>query len=231
MEPAKPIERPVARTPRLAGMWTSPIGRKALMAVTGIVLFLYVLAHVLANLQIYEGPGPLDAYARFLRVSPPLLWFVRIVLLAAFVVHVVAGVQLAIERRRTRPVGYGTWAPAGSTPASRTMIWSGLVILGFVVYHLLDLTFGTANPAFVGGEVYHNVVASFRRVAASIGYLVAMTALGLHLWHGLWSMLQSLGWSNARAASPIQRTAALVGTLIALGFASIPIAVLVGLVR
>jgi succinate dehydrogenase / fumarate reductase cytochrome b subunit len=230
METAKPIERPVPRPSRLAAVWASPIGRKALMAVTGVVLFAYVLVHMLANLQIYEGPAQINRYAELLRVSPPLLWSVRVVLLASFLVHAIAGIQLALERRRARPVAYGTWAAAGSTPASRTMIWSGLLILLFVLYHLLDLTLGPANPDFVAGDVYHNVVASLGRALASLAYLVAMLALAFHLWHGLWSMFQSLGTSSAGAAGGIRRAAALFATLVALGFASIPIAVLVGLV-
>ncbi len=227
---ARPVERPIARPSRLSVLWASFVGRKGLMAVTGIVLFLYVLVHMLANLQLYEGPLAINAYAKFLRVSPPLLWFVRAILIAAVVIHAAAGIQLHLQRRAARPIAYRTWTPSGSTVASRTMIWSGLVILGFVVYHLLDLTVGAANPHFVEGDVYHNVIASFRRVAAAVGYLVAMLALAFHLWHGLWSMFQSLGWSNAHAAGGLKQAAVVFATVIALGFASIPIAVLVGLV-
>ena len=213
----------------LGALWTSLIGRKALMAATGFVLFVYVLVHMLGNLQAFEGAARLDHYAAQLRVYPSLLWAARAVLLVAVVVHVVAGLQLWAARREARPIAYHGWTPAGSTPASRTMIWSGLLILGFVVYHLLDLTFGVANPDFRRGEVFHNVVVSFSRGAAVVFYVVAVAGLGFHLWHGLWSMFQSLGVSNRAFTPTIQRAAAALGALLAVGFSAVPLAVLFGL--
>jgi succinate dehydrogenase / fumarate reductase cytochrome b subunit len=222
------IERSPARPPRVAALWRSAVGKKALMAVTGIVLFVYVLVHMLANLQIYQGPGPIDRYAELLHGAPALLWTARVILLAAVLVHIVAGVQLWFQKRAARPVGYQELRPVASSVASRTMIVSGLLILLFVVYHLLDLTFGVANPSFVPLDPYHNMIASFGRAAASAAYVVAMVALGFHLWHGLWSMFQSLGMAGARLTPGVKRFAVVFATAIALGFVSIPVAVLVG---
>lgn len=224
--------RPAPRPSRLGALWHDAIGKKWLMAVTGIVLFAYVLVHMLANLQVYSGSAEtLNAYGRFLRIAPALLWAARIVLLAALAIHVVAGVQLYLAKKRARPQAYAEWTPTVSNPASRTMIWSGLLIFGFVIYHLLDLTIGSANPDFRHGDIYHNIVVSLARVGASLAYLVAMLALGFHLWHGLWSMFQSLGVSNRRWVPTLKRFAVLAATLLALGFASIPIAVLTGVIR
>ncbi len=215
---------------RLGSLWRSAIGRMALMAVTGLVLFVYVLVHMLANLQAFEGPGPLDRYGERLRVFPTLLWTARGVLLVAALVHVIAGIDLWAERRRTRPVTYETYTPTGSTPAARTMIWSGFLVLGFLVYHLLDLTFGVVNPDFRPGEILHNVVVSFSRGAAAVFYVVAVAGLGFHLWHGLYSSLSSLGLSNRAFTPGVKRLAAAFGTIIAVGFAAVPLAVLFGLV-
>jgi succinate dehydrogenase / fumarate reductase cytochrome b subunit len=229
--PAAPQSVPAdaSRPSRLGALWRSHVGRKALMAVTGLVLAVYVLVHMLANLQAFEGATRLDHYAAQLRVFPALLWTARGVLLVAVVVHVVAGLELWAEHRRARPVGYRDFNPTASTPASRTMIWSGLLILGFVVYHLLDLTFGVANPDYRPGEVFHNVVVSFGRGAAVLFYVVAVAGLGFHLWHGLWSMFQSLGVASRAFTPGIRRAAAVLATVIAVGFAAVPLAVLFGL--
>ena len=150
---AKPVvvAGPPPRPSRLAAFWANAIGKKALMAVTGIVLFVFVLVHMAANLQAFQGPAKLDRYAELLHVSPGLLWTARIVLLVAVGVHALAGIQLWTMRRTARPHDYAELRPTASTPASRTMIWSGFLILGFVVYHLLDLTFGVANRAYTPG--------------------------------------------------------------------------------
>jgi succinate dehydrogenase / fumarate reductase cytochrome b subunit len=229
--PAAPQTVPAdaSRPSRLGALWRSQVGRKALMAVTGLVLALYVLVHMLANLQAFEGAARLDHYAAQLRVFPALLWTARAVLLVAVVVHVVAGLELWADHRRARPVGYRDFHPTASTPASRTMIWSGLLILGFVVYHLLDLTFGVANPDYRPGAVFHNVVVSFGRGAAVLFYVLAVAGLGFHLWHGLWSMFQSLGVARRAFTPGIRRAAAVLATVIAVGFAAVPLAVLFGL--
>ena len=220
-----------SRPSRLGVLWRSSIGRKALMAVTGIVLFLFVLVHMIGNLQAFQGAGALDRYAELLRTSMPFLWFVRIVLLVSVVVHAVAGIDLYAGRQRARPVDYRTWRPVTSSPASRTMIWSGLLILGFVVYHLLDLTLGVANPSFQEGRVYQNLLASLGRTAAALFYVAAVVGLGLHLWHGLWSMFQSLGLASRGISIGIQKLAIGTAVILTVGFAAVPIAILLGLLR
>jgi succinate dehydrogenase / fumarate reductase cytochrome b subunit len=227
----KDLSAPVPRrASRLGILWRSTVGKKALMAVTGLVLFLYVLFHMLGNLQVFSGPERINAYARLLRVSPLLLAVVRLVLLAALGVHVVAGVQLYFRARRARPVAYAEYRPGASSTASRTMIWSGILILAFVIYHLLDLTVGVIHPDFREGDVYHNVVVRFGQLSGVLAYLIAMVGLGFHLWHGVYSMFQSLGISSRRLTPAVQRFAAAMAVILALGFSSIPLAVLVGLV-
>jgi succinate dehydrogenase / fumarate reductase cytochrome b subunit len=225
------IEATPARPSRLAGLWQSWIGKKALMAASGFVLFLFVLVHMLANLQAFQGALALDRYAEQLRVFPVLLWTTRAVLAVAALVHVVAGVQLWASRQRARPTPYRDHRADDSTAASRTMIWSGFLILGFVVYHLLDLTLGVANPDFREGEVFHNLVVSLGRGVAAVFYVVAVAGLGFHLWHGLWSAFQSIGVSSRAFTPGLKRLAAVLGTLLAVGFAAVPIAVLLGVLR
>jgi len=228
---AKDISQSVPRpASRLALLWGSAIGKKALMAVTGLVLLGYVFFHMLGNLQVFAGPAKINAYARFLHEAPELLWAVRAVLLLAVGVHVVAGLQLYLAREEARPVAYHDYRPGASSTASRTMIWSGALIFAFVVYHLLDLTVGVANPGFRAGDVYHNVLVSFGRLAGAVAYVVAMVGLGFHLWHGVYSLFQSLGLSNRRITPTVQRLAAGLAVLLTLGFASIPLAVIVGIV-
>src|SRR4029453_9367956 len=178
----------------------STIGKKIVMASTGVVLFGFVLAHMVGNLQLYLGSEALDQYAVFLRefLHGGGLWIARAVLLACAVLHVWAAASLTLADRAARPVGYREWEPRESTWSSRTMRWSGVVLLVFIVYHLLDLTFGVVNPAFEEGRIYHNVVASFRSVPVSLFYIVAMLLLWSHLRHGVWSMLRTLGLSHPR---------------------------------
>lgn len=221
---------PAPRVSRIGALWQNAVGRKALMAVTGIVLFLFVFVHMIGNLQAFAGPEKLDSYAKLLRVSPGLLWTTRIVLLAAAAVHAWAGIQLWLERQAARPVAYQDYRPQASSVASRTMIWSGFLILGYVVYHLLDLTIGVANPDFREGEVFHNLIASLGRALAGGFYVVAMVGLGFHLWHGLWSLFQSLGASNRGLRPQIQKFAVAVAVILTLGFSAIPLAVLVGII-
>jgi succinate dehydrogenase / fumarate reductase cytochrome b subunit len=231
--PAKELaSAPVPRrTSRLVLLWRSTIGKKALMAVTGLLLLAYVIAHMLGNLQAFSGPEQLDAYARLLHVSPEFLWTARVILLGALVVHVWAGVQLWFRARGARPTGYTEYRPGASSTASRTMIWSGLLVFAFVVYHVLDLTVGVANPDYREGEVFHNVVATFGQVTGVVAYLLAMVGLAFHLWHGVYSAFQSLGITNRRLTPAVQRAAAAVAVLVTLGFASIPLAVVVGILQ
>lgn len=217
-----------ARPSRLALFWDSSIGKKALMALSGIILSLYVVAHFLGNLQIYAGSAAINRYAEFLHSNPALIWVARIVLLAAVGIHAIAGIQLYMRRNEARPVAYHTRKNIQGSAPSQTMIWTGVLILFFVVYHVLDLTTGTVNPSFEDLKPAHNVVASFQRPLAAFFYIVAMVGLGFHLWHGVYSMFSSLGLTHPRYTPGVRKGAAALATIVALGMASIPVFVLLG---
>jgi succinate dehydrogenase / fumarate reductase cytochrome b subunit len=216
---------------RPANFYASTVGKKAVMAVSGLILFLFVVGHLIGNLQIYGGPAKLNEYARLLRSMPAMLWGVRITLIVMVVLHIWSSVQLALLKFGARPTGYVKKKATESSYASRTMYWSGPIILVFVIYHLLDFTFGIVNPHFEEGNVYANVVASFRLIPVSAFYIIAMLMLCMHLYHGLWSMFQSLGFSHPRYTPVLKRSAGVVAILIAAGNISIPISVQAGLVK
>lgn len=220
-----------ARPSRLALFWDSSIGKKALMALSGIILSLYVVAHLVGNLQIFTGPTAINAYAEWLHSKPAMIWVARLVLLAAVGVHAIAGIQLYMRKNEARPVAYHTRKNIQGSAPSQTMIWTGVLILFFVVYHILDLTTGTVNPAFQDLKPAHNVVVSFQRPLAAIFYIVAMVGLGFHLWHGIYSMFHSLGLTHPRYTPGVRKGAAAVGTILALGMASIPLFVLLGVLE
>lgn len=211
----------------------STIGKKVVMASTGVVLFGFVLGHMAGNLQLYLGSEALNHYAVWLRevLHGGGLWIARAVLLGCVGLHIWAAASLTIADRAARPTGYREWEPRESTFASRTMRWSGVFLLAFVIYHLLDLTFGVVNPHFVPGDVYHNVIASFRILPVSLFYIAAMLLLWMHLRHGVWSMLRTLGLAHPRYEALAQRAAAAFATLIVAGNISFPLAVLFGVIR
>lgn len=211
--------------------YSSTNGKKAAMAISGCILFLFVVGHLVGNLQIYEGPVKLNHYAVLLRTEPALLWAVRTILLAMVLLHIWTSIQLAVRNTGARPEGYRKKKATNSSYASRTMYWSGPIILAFVIYHLLDFTFGKVNPHFEPGNVYGNVVASFQVIPVAVFYIIAMLLLCLHLYHGLWSMFQSLGIAHPRYTPMLRKGAAVVATLIAVGNISIPVAVLSGWVK
>lgn len=219
-----------AKPGRTAQFYESRIGQKMLMAVTGIVLFGFVIGHMIGNLQVYLGRAKLNAYAEMLQSSPGLLWTARIVLLVSVTLHAILGIRLARLRGTARPIAYQVKTNVKSTVSARTMVVSGLLIFAFVVYHLLHFTIGSAHPDFIEGDVYHNVVVGFRVVPAAIAYIVAMVGLGVHLNHGAWSMFQTMGIGHPRYAAGLKRFAAIAATLLVLGNASMPIAILAGLV-
>ncbi len=224
-------------------LYRSAVGKKAVMAVTGIILFGFVLVHMIGNLKLYEpgdynGQHYLDAYGYFLRhIGEPALpaegalWIARIILLAAVVLHIWAAWQLTRMNRDARPRDYVS-GPKRHTPyASRTMRWGGIIILLFVIFHLLDFTAGTVNPGFQEGQVHRNMVASFSVWYVALFYVAAQIALGLHLYHGLWSLFQSLGWNHPRFNRWRSGFAHAFAWIITLGNISFPLAVLTGLVR
>lgn len=211
----------------------SSIGRKVVMAVTGAILFGFVLGHMLGNLQVYLGPEAMNAYAVFLRelLHGTGLWIVRAVLLAAVILHIWSATSLTLSSRKARPVAYAEQKWRESTYASRTMRWSGVILFAFIVYHLMHLTFGNAHPTFIEGDVYHNFVAGFRSVPVSAAYIVAMILLGLHLRHGVWSMFQTLGVSHPRHIAMARTGAWIFAAVIVLGNISFPLAVLAGILK
>jgi succinate dehydrogenase / fumarate reductase cytochrome b subunit len=216
-------------------VYATAVGKKYAMAISGMALMAFVLVHMIGNLKIYFGAASFDNYSEWLRqVGEPalpetwLLWGVRIVLLAALAIHLHAAYALTQINRRARPETYRSKRDfAAADFASRTMRWTGIIVLLFVIFHLLDLTWGTANPDYIEGDPYHNVIASFERVPVAIVYVVANLALGVHLYHGAWSLFQSMGWVR-----PWRRQFAVVFTaLIVLGNISFPLAVVFGVIE
>jgi succinate dehydrogenase / fumarate reductase cytochrome b subunit len=216
---------------RLARFFGSSLGKKVVMALTGVILFGFVIAHMVGNLQVYLGPTKLDEYGAALRKLPALLWAARLVLLAAVFAHIWSAVSLTRLSRAARPRGYRQVEHDSSTYASRTMRWGGVILALFVVYHLLHFTTGTVHPQFVEGAVNHNFVTAFRVPAISAFYIVAMLALGLHLYHGVWSMLQTLGLSHPRYDHLRHALATFVAAAVVIGNISFPVAVLAGVIR
>ena len=211
--------------------WSSSVGKKAVMAVTGVIMIGFVVGHLLGNLLVFRGRSETNEYAEFLRSTGSLLWLARAVLLVSVVLHVIAAVQLTRRQQAARPTGYARRDPQVSTFAARTIRWGGVIILAFVVYHLLHLTFGTAHPRFVPADVYGNVVTGFSVWWVAAIYLVAMAALGLHLYHGTWSSFRSLGLTRPTRHPFRRRAVAVLAVALWLGFSLIPVAVLAGVVR
>lgn len=218
---------------RPARFWGSTNGQKIVMALTGVVLFLFVLFHMLGNLQVFEGPEQLNYYGAALRRFPELLWAARVILLIAVIFHIWTSVLLALRKSKARPVNYSKKENVASSYASRTMYWSGPILLAFIIFHLLHLTAGTIHPGgrFIEGDVYHNVITGFRVWYVSAWYIFSMVLLGLHIRHGAWSMFQSVGFNHPRH-TPILKNAALVlAIVIVVGYISIPIGVMLGFLK
>jgi len=211
----------------------SSIGQKVVMAVTGLVLYGFVIGHMLGNLQIYLGPKAINAYGEFLRefLHGQGIWIARATLLLAVALHIWVAVVLTLSNWAARPRGYRMWEPRESTYASRTMVWSGPIIAAFVVYHLAHFTWGTAHPDFVQGDVFHNVVVGFQNRFVSAFYMLAMLALGLHMYHGFFSLLNTLGVGQARKPAVREATALALAAVVVAGNISIPVAVMTGLVH
>jgi succinate dehydrogenase cytochrome b subunit len=213
--------------------WQTTVGKKAIMAVTGFILFGFVCGHLLGNLQIFLPPEKLNHYAAVLKSLPPLLWGTRITLLLAVGLHIWSSFELWLLQREARPIKYIKKANLNSTYASRTMLWSGPILAAFVIFHLLQFTLGTVHPGapFDEHNVYNNVVLGFRVWPVSLFYIIAMTMLCYHLYHGLWSMFQSLGFSHPVYTPWLQLFAKVFAILIAVGYISIPVAILAGFIK
>ena len=217
---------------RLAVFWQSSVGKKAVMAVTGLILVAYLITHVLANLLVFSGPERINRYAQLLHSSGAALWGARLILLAALILHIIAATQLAIRSRAARPEPYaGGRDPQVSTFAARTIRWGGALILLFLIYHILHFTTGTAHPDFVELNPHHNVSTGFRSPLVAAVYLLAMLAVGLHLYHGVWSSGRSLGLSQPSPRPLHRRVALVLAVFVWLGFTAIVIAGFLGLIR
>ena len=212
--------------------WRSTIGKKVVMGVTGLIGLGFVIGHMAGNLQAFAGAEKLDAYGALLH-GPlhELVLIARVVLIAAVILHVTAAYQLTMLSRAARPVDYASRKPQVSTLAARTLRWGGVLLLVFIIFHILHFTIGSVHPDFVEGRVYRNLSTGFAVKWVAVFYLVAMLALGMHLFHGAWSSMRTLGVAKQKA-HPIRRFLPVVlAVVISLGFAAIPLAFLLGVLK
>jgi succinate dehydrogenase / fumarate reductase cytochrome b subunit len=218
--------------------YRSAIGKKAVMAITGLILFGWIFLHMAGNLKLFFGSEALNHYGEWLRTmgGPMLpntaaLWLSRIVLLVAVIFHIHSAYALTIMNRNARPVGYADRDYVKGTYAARTMRWGGVIILLFVIYHLLHLTTGDAHHAFIPGDVFHNVVTGFQVWWVAAVYIIANLALGLHLYHGVWAMFSSVGLTNPRFEHWRRTFATVFAIVITAANISFPLSVLTGFVK
>jgi succinate dehydrogenase / fumarate reductase cytochrome b subunit len=222
-------------------VYRSTIGKKVIMAVTGLLLVVFVIAHMLGNLQVFIGAAKMNAYAAFLQSTGELLWAARLGLLAAVLLHILMAWQLTQIKRKARPIDYERREPQVSTIASRTMRWGGVLLLVFIVFHILHFTTGTVFPVasrpdamypqFSHADVYGNVIAAFRTPWVVAFYVVSMLFLMLHLFHGAWSSVRTLGLSRPSRYPLQRRVATAVAVIVWLGFTAVPVAVFFGVIR
>ncbi len=218
----------------LTSLYRSTIGKKIIMAVTGLIGIAFVFGHMVGNLQAFIGAEKLNAYGHFLHgPMAEFLWVVRVVLVVSVVLHVLMAWQLRNLSHEARPVAYGRKEPQTATWASRTMRWGGVLLLVFIVFHILHFTTGTIRPAgfYAPGDVYANIVWSFHVWWVTLFYVVAMIFLGLHLYHGAWASVRTLGYAQP-SPNPLRRRIALVvAVVIWLGFTLVPVGVAAGFIR
>ncbi|MFP4513738.1 MAG: succinate dehydrogenase cytochrome b subunit [Acidimicrobiales bacterium] len=237
----RPIrQRPTRQLPFPLNLYQTAVGKKWVMAITGIALLGYVLAHMIGNLKLYYGPADMNAYGEWLRSllypalqEEQLLWILRTGLLVAFVLHIHSAYSLTVMNRTSRPVDYQSQRDyIAANFASRTMRWTGIIVLLFVIWHLMDLTLGTpgVNDEFIAHDPYNNVVASFERPLVAGFYVIANLALGVHIFHGAWSMFQSLGLNNPRLNAARRWFATIFAAVIVIGNVSFPIMVQAGVI-
>jgi succinate dehydrogenase / fumarate reductase cytochrome b subunit len=223
------------RTPKAAK--TSSVFKKAVMAVSGIILVLYLVAHMIGNLKIFSGRESFNGYSEWIRTigepavpAQTTLWIIRVVLLAAVAAHIWAAVSLWRQAKRARPVQYVARKQVAQSYASRTMRWGGVILALFVIYHILDLTAGVANPEGTASTPYDRVIAGFSNPFITAVYIVALLALGFHLRHGIWSATQTLGQSNKKRERTVNAFATVFAVVLTAGFLIPPLSILSGLV-
>jgi succinate dehydrogenase / fumarate reductase cytochrome b subunit len=221
-------------------LFTTSLGKKYLMALTGAGLFLFALGHMVGNLQVFLGREQINAYGHFLQHTPELVWPARFGLLAMLAVHIWAALKLTLENRAARPVAYAVKDPAGASLASRTLIVTGLVIASFVVYHLLHFTFRVGAINLTGQDfrvlvddqgrhdIFKMMVVGYSHPVVVVFYILSIGLLCFHLSHGVSSMFQSLGLKNRAYDRLIDRAAKVASALIFLGYSSIPAAIWLG---
>ncbi len=222
---------------RVTNLYRSSVGKKVLMAVTGVIFILFVVGHMYGNLKAFYGPDVFNHYAEFLREmgSPllmhgQLLWIIRIALLVAVFFHVVPAIQLWLKGNKARPVKYARRLEIEETTiGARTQRWGGVLLFFFVIIHLLHLTVGSLHPDFIPGDAYNNLVVGFQETPVAIGYVVVMGALGLHLYHGVWSSMQTLGISHPRFNRYRRPIAVIVAAVVFFGFITAPVGVMAGI--
>lgn len=226
----------------LLALWDSTIGKKFVMAITGIILFGYVVLHLWGNLKIFDGARTINNWGVFLRVfgdpvfsNSQILWLIRVFLGICLVLHIVAAYQLTRRDWAARPAGYAMRKSQESTYASRTMRWGGIFILLFIIYHVLDLTTGTLHPsnyaAYHEGNIYSNVTGDFQNWYIALIYVLAVSVLGLHLYHGIWSFFQTMGLNNSRSNRLWRNVATVVAIVLTIGNIAIPVSVLTGIIK
>ncbi|NEK57934.1 succinate dehydrogenase cytochrome b subunit [Geodermatophilus sabuli] len=223
------------RTPKAAK--TNSVFKKVVMAVSGIILVLYLIAHMIGNLKVFAGRESFNHYSEWIRTigepavpSQTTLWIIRIVLLAAVIAHFWAAVSLWRQARRARPERYVSKKAVAQSYASRTMRWGGVIVLLFIIWHILDLTVGAVNPDGADSTPYDRLVASFQNPFITAFYVLALLLLGMHLRHGIWSATQTLGQSNKRRERTVNAFAIAFATLLTVGFLIVPFSVLFNIV-
>ena len=227
-------------------VFKSSLGKKYIMAMTGFVLFLFVIGHLAGNLQLFLGQEAINRYGYFLQSNPELIWPARLTLLLMVGLHIWSGTKISLENRAARPVGYAVYQPVGSSYASRTMLVSGSIVFVFIVYHLLHYTVVVQYLNFTGQDfaafmeklpgqvpperhdIFKMMVVGFSNVWVSAFYVLGLALLCLHLSHGASSMFQSLGWKNEAYRPFLDNAARVVAVAIFIGYTSIPVAILCG---
>lgn len=202
-----------------------------MVAGTGLALIGFVLVHMLGNLQVFLGPEKINAYGAMLKQEPLILWGARLFLLTCIGLHIVATVQLTRRNKQSRPIAYAEYAPNKASVASRTMIWGGLFLISFIVFHLLHYTVGSVHPQFSHTDIYSNIIIGFQSAPVSLFYILGVFSLGMHLYHGVFSVFQTLGVQHKGIRCWSRTLALALALVIPLGYASIPISVFLGVLK
>lgn len=216
------------------------IAKKITMAITGLIMLLYLIAHLIGNLLIFKGPSGINSYAMTLREFGLLLWIIRIIMLTAFLLHLTFAIQVTLENKKARPLSYKFKKHIRSTFASRNMIWTGVIIGLYLIYHLLNFTFPVISPTlsakrnldiFQRPDIFSMVFMNFKKTGVSFIYATGLTALAFHLSHGIQSLFQTLGLNNEHTLPVMVKAAIVVSIILLIGFLSIPTSISTGLMR